>query len=59
MALNLGQCMGGTATLPHNRAIGRNSRHKLFQQHPYYVLKMRVNDFWTCIMQNPRAAGRH
>jgi len=43
LALHLGKYMGCAATLPHNRAIGRLSRQKLFQQHRNNVPKMSVN----------------
>jgi hypothetical protein len=51
--------MGCEAMLPHNPAIGRFSRPNLLQQHCYYVLKRSVNDFWPCIMENPRAVQPH
>jgi hypothetical protein len=42
-ALHLGKCMGCAAMLPDNRATGRISSQKHFQQHRYYILKMSVN----------------
>jgi len=35
--------MGCAVTVLHDRAIGRLSREKLLQQHPYYVLELSFN----------------
>jgi len=51
--------MGCAATLRHNRAISRLSKQNLLQQHRYYVLKMSVNDFGLCIMENPSVVRRY
>jgi len=50
---------GCTATLTHNWTIGGLSSHKLSWQHPYYVLKMRVNRASTTfILTTQKIPGR-
>jgi len=50
---------GFTATFTHIGTIARISSQKWSRQHRYYVLKMSVNNFWPCIIENASAVRWH